>query len=78
MKQIFERDARGRISKITTVPAGATAPGQPIKSKGGFLPPALPEPAYSMMMKAAHAEAWGIFVEKNAERIAKSYRRGAR
>ncbi len=66
VEQVFERDKSGRIAKITTVPAGASAPGAAFKSRGGFLPPALPEPAYSRMMKAMHAEAWTAFVRKHA------------
>ncbi len=65
-RQVFERDKAGRITKIVTMPAGATPPGAAVKSRGGFLPPALPEPEYSRMMAAMHKAAWTEFVAKHA------------
>ncbi len=75
VEQVFERDASGRISKITAVPAGATAPGRPIHPRGGFVNAAPAEPEYTRAMKAMHAEAWIEFVQKHGvEKIAKSAR----
>ncbi len=77
--QVFARDKAGRISKIVTVPAGALTAPSAFKSRGGFLPPPLPEPEFKRVMKAAHEAAWVEFVAKHgAEVIAKSSRRRAR